>query len=650
MNHVHEELSAIAASLREKQRSLAAREAELNKREANVTRDEEFIQKLQEKEAVTVGLLEKEVHRGAEVDAENKAHIEQLESTCDQLRARCAALAKQQKKQNHEQQQQALKLQQQRHQLEKELQASAVEKPSVNSNATEKRVRELEQQLDRSRSLPAALLLDDTDNDWRHALPGAAEALFAEHSAFTAAARRKLLSLIYTHCNGKAPSAAESPQWERRVASNLAKAASTDAAPLFGKSAADAPLAAMLLLRLGLRAHQRGGGGKSAAGLGEMSEGLACVRKLCAVSATAGFDCRARLLSLGAVDEAVAVLSLATSSAHARPQLAKGAAAVLISLCATADGKGMTALATPSFVSASLATLTAEGATDDDPEPIGACVSLLLQRLSAGPARWRSLIKQDGVKSVLTQLQQLPKPPAFIVANLKSVLSNLSMEVVVREPAMPLEEEDEEEMEEEEEVMEAPRSSTKKSATPLSSDSSKLTLERLAEEVLSPEKLAAELPIALAEAEAVLKEAARAMEVKMEEEDAEARAKAQVAELMKELSLEEVEEELVDEAEVEAEMVMAEEEEEAILIREAELMREEKMAFEETAAKLEAELASTNKAVVSPHKEDVDSDEEEMPRRSSPTKVAQLPKSTPPLRKLEESDTQWRLGQTPTRG
>ena len=93
VNHVHEELSAIAASLREKQRSLAAREAELNKREANVTRDEEFIQKLQEKEAVTVGLLEKEVHRGAEVDAENKAHIEQLESTCDQLRARCAALA-----------------------------------------------------------------------------------------------------------------------------------------------------------------------------------------------------------------------------------------------------------------------------------------------------------------------------------------------------------------------------------------------------------------------------------------------------------------------------------------------------------------------------------------------------------------------------
>ena len=312
----------------------------------------------------------------------------------------------------------------------------------------------------------------------------------------------------------------------------------------------------------------------------------------------------------------------------------------------------MTALATPSFVSAALATLTAEGATDDDPEPIGACVSLLLQRLSAGPARWRSLIKQDGVKSVLTQLQQLPKPPAFIVANLKSVLSNLSMEVVVREPAMPLEEEDEEEMEEEEEVMEAPRSSTKKSATPTNSDSSKLTLERLAEEVLSPEKLAAELPIALAEAEAVLKEAARAMEVKMEEEDAEARAKAQVAELMKELSLEEVDEEVVvDEAEVEAEMAMAEEEEEeAILAREAELMREEKMAFEETAAKLEAELASTNKAVVSPHKEDVDEDEEEMPRRSSPTKVAQLPKSTPPLRKLEESDTQWRLGQTPTRG
>ena len=116
-------------------------------------------------------------------------------------------------------------------------------------------------------------------------------------------------------------------------------------------------------------------------------------------------------------------------------------------------------------------------------------------------------------------------------------------------------------------------------------------------------------------------------------------------------STEEVDEEVVvDEAEVEAEMVMAAEEEEAILMREAELMREEKMAFEETAAKLEAELASTNKAVVSPQKEDVDSDEEEMPRRSSPTKVAQLPKSTPPLRKLEESDTQWRLGQTPTRG
>ena len=245
---------------------------------------------------MTVGLLEKEVHRGAEVDAENKAHIEQLESTCDQLRARCAALAKQQKKQNHEQQQQALKLQQQRHQLEKELQASAVEKPSVNSNATEKRVRELEQQLDRSRTLTAALLLDDTDNDWRHALPGAAEALFAEHSAFTAAARRKLLSLIYTHCNGKAPSAAESPQWERRVASNLAKAASTDAAPLFGKSAADAPLAAMLLLRLGLRAHQRGGGGKSAAGLGEMSEGpwracASCARSPRRPASTAAHGC-----------------------------------------------------------------------------------------------------------------------------------------------------------------------------------------------------------------------------------------------------------------------------------------------------------------------------------------------------------------------
>ena len=443
-SHVHAELVSLHAALQKQQRALA-------KRETDLARDEGILRGLLDKEATRLTSSAEQ-----QLDASASQHVARLEAALESLRAQCAALARQHQKapraakkppaQPTQPVQRAIVTQINR---EKPLTAPTLpQQPCMPSREQRALVqqRELVQQLDRARKLSASLLLelellegspaDDAltalEATRRHALPGAADALIADGGTLSHAARCRLLTLLWRHA--AAPPAAKdnsAPLWERRVAQFLIKASSADTGPLFGSSPT-APLAALLLLRLGRRAHQRAAA--AAAGLGEMAEALACLRRLGGGSGPT----REKLLELGAIDELVPVLRLS----QARPQLARIAATTLIALCVTPPSEeedaavagtrshAMASLATPAFVDAALTALEADG-TADGPEPIGACVSLLLQRLSAGPPRWRSLLAPAKLRRAVCRLQADKRSGAFILANLHSALRNVQHKEVM---------------------------------------------------------------------------------------------------------------------------------------------------------------------------------------------------------------------------
>jgi len=456
---VHAELVSLHGALQEKKSALVQREAQLVEREskisqheANVARDQDTLRALLEEEALRLTAA-----AGEQIDAASAAQTARLEAALGTLQEQCVALAK---KRRQKQKSERMLKSQLPQPVPRPAPAppppvkSQPAPPPPQSAVPSPRVRELEQQLERSRQLSASLLheleiLDGSATDdqmpalettRRNSLPGAADALIADGGALTPAARSRLLSLLWRH-TAATPSAMDTnaPLWERRAAAYLTKAAAADAPPLFGPAASEtnAPLAALLLLRLGRRAHQRGG--TAAAGLGEMGEALSQLKRLGGGSAAS----RAKLLELKAVDEMVPVLRL--SAVHA--QLGRAAATALIALCATAPpdedatanvapARSMAALATPAFVDAALAALEADG-TAEGPEPIGACVSLLLQRLSAGPPRWRALLTPAKLRRAVCKLRAAHaanQRPAtadggveFVLVNLHSALRNVEL-------------------------------------------------------------------------------------------------------------------------------------------------------------------------------------------------------------------------------
>lgn len=285
----------------------------------------------------------------------------------------------------------------------------------------------------------------------RRALPGAADALLNDQGLGVSQCWRLLCMLKNgldsddTSAHASAAPALDHalPQWERRLRRHLARAAAQDAEPLFGRAVASshpaAPLAALMLLRLSMRAQQGSHGGAGAAGGGvrDACEALSCLRRLASDPAS-----RTALLRLGAVDELVPLIGSTRSS------LARPAAAALLGLCAAPpalSAPGNTTaplyrLATPAFFRAAIAALTSAGAAEGE-DSLAACVSILLQRLSSRPA-YRALFETSGlrraVQVLLHELATADSSTDFVRFNLRSMLHNTEPDSTHGTPDTPV--------------------------------------------------------------------------------------------------------------------------------------------------------------------------------------------------------------------
>ena len=287
----------------------------------------------------------------------------------------------------------------------------------------------------------------------RRALPGAADALMNDQGLGVSQCWRLLCMLKNgldsdgTIADASAAPALDHalPQWERRLRRHLARAAAHDAEPLFGRSVASAhpaaPLAALMLLRLSMRAQQGSHSGAGAAGGGvrDACEALSCLRRLASDPAS-----RAALLRLGAVDELVPLIGSARSS------LARPAAAALLGICAappapsalSAPGNTtapMNRLATPAFFRAAIVALSSASAAEGE-DSLAACVSILLQRLSSRPAH-RTLFETSGIRRtvqvLLHELATADTRTDFVRYNLRSMLHNTEPDSTHGNPGTP---------------------------------------------------------------------------------------------------------------------------------------------------------------------------------------------------------------------
>ena len=277
-------------------------------------------------------------------------------------------------------------------------------------------------------------------------LPGAAEALLNDAS-LGAIQRLRLLRLLWDGLtqmmegveSGEGSSnhtGRTLAQWERRLTRYLSRAAAADSEPLFGRTIASAtstaPLAALLLLRLSQRAQQSVRKGATTAGDGvrDTCEALGCIRRLASDPVSRG-----SLIHLNGVEELMPLVG------HAIPTIARGAAACLVGLCATAeDGAAsivrspIERLALPAFMRAAATALRSSSATTGE-ESLAACVSVLLQRLSIRRAN-RHLFEIGDLRRTLHSLAHTPSSilehhgatsasnTSFLLANWRSILQN----------------------------------------------------------------------------------------------------------------------------------------------------------------------------------------------------------------------------------
>ena len=456
--------------------AVEAREAAVQDTEANVEAREVAVARSEKDCAMLRTLLEKEAERlmqaGRErLDAAADAHVQRLQTACGALKQQCehlrmpSAKAREVPSKNRAVLRVPLKPTAAQGVGAPSEAPQSVEGGDVPSHLSSQRQH---YQLSRARDLTSALLLeldaavsekDPADKGpsstaqpgssilpaaaaalqaaRRRALPGAADALLNDQGLGVSQCWRLLCMLKNgldsddTSAHASAAPALEHalPQWERRLRRHLARAAAQDAEPLFGRAVASshpaAPLAALMLLRLSMRAQQGSHGGAGAAGGGvrDACEALSCLRRLASDPAS-----RAALLRLGAVDELVPLIGSTRSS------LARPAAAALLGLCAAPpnlSAPGNTTaplyrLATPAFFRAAIAALTSAGAAEGE-DSLAACVSILLQRLSSRPA-YRSLFETSGlrraVQVLLHELATADSSTDFVRFNLRSMLHN----------------------------------------------------------------------------------------------------------------------------------------------------------------------------------------------------------------------------------
>jgi hypothetical protein len=453
---VVDELMSLSSALQAQQRNLAARAADLSRREEDLAKDE----------AILRGLLDKEAARlastaGDKLDAAANAHVQRLESVLAALRQQCEQLrlakAKQLRAATKQQQAAAAAAAGAKATASAPAARASTPPPPMPPAAPaapppdqSARVRELQAQLQQARELSAMLLLSQGEEEGgggptlsaarRRALPGAADALIADAGSLGERARCRLLSLLLDHT--RAPSAASSDLslWERRIGRHLSRAAAAgERSPLFGSPASE-PLASMLLLRLGVRAHQRGGGGggggAAGGGLKDMGDALSCMRRMLGRSEE-GSDARGTLIGMHAVAELAEVLRVGAG----RPSLAKAAATLLVALCTAPRRAGthsgptsaaLAPLATPAFVRAAMAVVRNDGASEGAGST-GACVSLLLQRLSLRSS-WRYLFEPSEIRKLVREIKASDSGGGgsdagggreFVVANLLSIMQNV---------------------------------------------------------------------------------------------------------------------------------------------------------------------------------------------------------------------------------
>lgn len=483
---VHAELVALSAALSQRSERLSeqlscveAREAAVEAREAVVCqseRDASLLRTLLEKESAR--LLDSGRER---LNAAADAQIERLEAACVQLQQQCdqlraarhqpSAVAPGMKKPVAER----LPLKPTASQpMTAAMEAHSVDDsnapPAERQHRQQQSHQQPHQQLCRARELSAALLLEldviGADADAaaaaarssaqpaaaaalevarQKALPGAADALLSDPSLCAAQCWR-LLRLLWQglEADGAGESSEQRPlpQWERRLRRHLARAAANDSEPLFGRAVASAfptaPLAALLLLRLSVRAQHgvHGVAGAAGSGIRDACEAVGCLRRLASDPGS-----RAALLRFGTVDHLVPLVGSALLT------LARPAAAALLGLCATApdvaSAPGLACplelLATPAFFRAAAAALHSASAAEGD-ESLAACVSVLLQRLSTRRAN-RALFETAGLRRALHGLvhtlgSEVECGNDFVRVNLRSCLLHTERNAPV-EPLTP---------------------------------------------------------------------------------------------------------------------------------------------------------------------------------------------------------------------
>ena len=367
-NDVHRELCELSGALQAKSRALGRRCVELDAREADLDAREVALSsregQLAQDRRILMDLLAKEAARlyqdgHARLETVVGQQTRRLESICNSLHAQHAEQRTEQPARPPLADEDAGR----GNGLPKTVadgpksRCASNKSPAASSqpaNIAAIKLREMQQHLSKSRALAFALLTEleevQTASDraalspwlgkqhvkdaWRRALPGAAELLLSDSTAVASHHHRLLIMLWFgvgadqesSDLSSFTQAASVSqplPQWERRLARHLVRAAAVDASPIFGRTSSTAPLAALLLLRLSMRAQHsvRRGAGAAGNGIRDACEALSYLRQLTTDSA-----CRASLLSWGAVDELTPLVK-SPLSVLARPAAATPAPA-----------------------------------------------------------------------------------------------------------------------------------------------------------------------------------------------------------------------------------------------------------------------------------------------------------------------------------